>query len=118
MKISKPVSKLGTMKLTVPVNRLKDKTNMAKKIVDKLKSDRNNSYSIGGLMVTAMGVPENKIRQGFGTWDAGLPTMYGRINFILKKLMKKGFVKRVKDGKAWMFYWVGNDHKRVDFSIF
>jgi hypothetical protein len=64
-------------------------------------------------MVEAFKVKEEEILgKPFRDWKKGLPTIYGRIDRSLRKLVKEGKAKVIKDGRAWVYWWVGPKSER------
>lgn len=95
------------VKIKVPVRELV-KENMYDKIVKTLKDDPENAYTTSGIMIESFGVKEDEIYgKAFKDWKKGLPTMYGRIDRNLRQLVKEGKAKVAKNGKAWVYWWVG-----------
>jgi soluble cytochrome b562 len=98
---------LDKMKIKVPVKDLINE-DIYTKVVKTLKDDSENAYTTGGIMVESFGVKAVEIHsKPFKDWKKGLPTMYGRIDRCLKLLVKEGKVKVIKNGKAWVYWWVG-----------
>ena len=98
-----------TVKKKVPVKDL-NKSNIYELIEGKLRGDPDNAYTIAGLMIEVFGVKESQIEnRPFRDWPKGLPTLYSQINRCLANLKSKGFIKSVKHGKAWVYWWSVKD---------
>ncbi len=106
------------MTIKIPVKELKE-MDACGKVTQKLKENRDNAYTISGLMVEVFGVKEKDIHnKPFGAWAKGLPSLYTRIRICLEKLQKQGLVKSVKYGKAMMYYWNWIDEKPTIISAY
>lgn len=93
----------------IPVKEVEGKETVYETIERILKSDKNNAYTIGGLMITAFGVKESEIRgKSFSQWRKGLPTLFTRIRLSLVKLVREGKVNQIKKGRAVVYWWIGN----------
>lgn len=95
------------MGLTIktPIKEINQEKPVIEIVEEKLKSDKNNAYTISGLMVECFGVKESDINQPFRDWKTGQPALYSRIRVALDKLIEEGKVKKGKKGKA-IHYWI------------
>lgn len=72
-----------------------------------LMNDKENAYTISGIMIQRFGVKESSINAPFKFWDKGLPSLYSTIRHCMNNLVQQNLVKKVKDGKAYHYYWIG-----------
>lgn len=89
-----------------PVKELEREKPVMETIEHKLRSDKDNAYTIAGLMIECFGVKESDIDKSFSLWKKGDPTLYSRIRKTLDKLTKQGKIKQVKKGRAVHYWWV------------
>lgn len=74
-------------------------------IATKLSLDRENAYTIAGLMIECFGVKESDIDKSFSLWKKGDPRLYSRIRKALDRLTKEGKIKQAKRGRAVHYWW-------------
>ncbi len=110
--------KLGVkmkVKIKVPVNKIEKEDN-CEKIFEFLKKDKDNAYTVQGLMIEIHGVKESQIHgKSFSERDKKLNTMYSRITSCLKKLERSGKVKSTKHERAYI-YWFNPEYRKFKFS--
>lgn len=95
-----------TLTKKTPVKELRTGSKPVQEIVEQtLMNDKDNAYTIGGIMIEAFGVKEKDINKSFKDWPKGLPTLYTRIRIALKKLEEQGKIKQTKQGKAVHYWW-------------
>lgn len=95
--------------IKVPIKEVEKTEPVIEKLEKFLKNDKENAYTIGGLMITAFGVKESQIRgKSFGQWDPGLPTLFTQVRLSLVKLVREGKLKQKKSGRAMVYWWVEN----------
>lgn len=100
-----------TKKISVKELRTKDTYS---RVLEQLKSDPENAYTISGLMIDVFGIKEKDINnKSFSNWPKGVPSLYTRIRICLEKLQKNGYVKSVKHSRAWVYYWIRRDEKPI-----
>ena len=91
----------------IPVDQIRENS-IEDIVIEALKNDPKNAYTILGLMVDEFGIKESDIAsKPFNLWKKGLPTMYTKIRLTLERLVKEGKVKKQKVGKAQLYWWVG-----------
>lgn len=96
---------MSKVKRKVPVKNL-DKENVYVKVEETLRNDPENAYTTSGIMLESFEVKEEDIHnKSFKDWKKGLPTLYGRIDRVLKRMVKEEKAKVTKDGKAWVYWW-------------
>ena len=101
------------MKIKILVKDL-EKDDILSKVGEQLRKDKENAYTVQGLMVRAFGVKEEEIQnKPFAAWKKGLPTLYSRIGRSLKRLQQGGNVKSKKHERAWVYWWVDLPNIRV-----
>jgi hypothetical protein len=94
--------------IKVPVKEVEGKETVCETVEKTLKNDKNNAYTLGGLMVTAFGVKESEILgKSFSQWKKGLPSLYTRVRLCVAKLVKENKAKQIKKGRAMVYWWVG-----------
>lgn len=94
------------MKIKIPVKNL-ERDDIFAKVEETLRKDKENAYTIQGLMVEAFNVkPEEIKNKPFAMWKNRLPTLYSRIGRVLKILVQRGSVKTKKHERAWVYWWV------------
>lgn len=99
------------MKIKVPVKDLK-KENVGRMIEEKLKGDIEHAYTITGLLVELFNIKMTDIEnKSFRDWPKGIPTKYTKIRLHLEKLVRSGLVEKNMDGRAGVYWWVGNNTK-------
>lgn len=97
----------------IPVKELQTKDTYSR-ILEQLRSDPENAYTISGLMIDVFGVKEKDIKnKPFSYWPKGVPSLYTRIRLCLEKLQKNGYVKSMKHGRAWVYHWIGHQDKPI-----
>ncbi len=86
------------------------KEDVCAKVEKRLRTDKENAYTIAGLMTEVFDVKDKAIEnKPFKDWDKGLPTLYTRIRLCLEKLKKQGKVDSKKHSKAWIYWWTRSD---------
>lgn len=90
----------------IPVKEIEREKPVVETIEHKLKSDRENAYTIAGLMIECFGVKEGDIDKSFSKWKTGDPRLYSRIRKALDKLTTQGKIKQAKKGRAVHYWWV------------
>lgn len=92
------------MKIKIPIKNL-ERDDVYSKVEETLRKDPENAYTIGGIMVTSFGVKTEDIKnKPFSAWKKGQPTLYGRVDRNLRKLVQQGKAKCKKHERA-MVYW-------------
>ncbi len=93
------------VKKKVAVSKIQ-KNNVYDTVKKTLESDKNNAYTVMGLMIEKFGVKEEELdRKAFFQWKAGHPSLYTRVRTSLEKLRKEGIIEKSKDGRAYVYYW-------------
>lgn len=101
------------MKIKIPIKNL-EKEDVMSKVEEFLSRDRENAYTIGGIMVEAFKVKQEDIEnKSFSSWKKGLPTVYSRIGRCLKRLEERGKVKSKKHERAWVYWYIADHPKRT-----
>lgn len=93
----------------VPVKEMEREKPVMETIENRLKSDRDNAYTIAGLMIECFGVKEEDIDKSFSKWKKGDPTLYSRIRKALDVLTKQGKIKQAKRGRAVHYWWIAKE---------
>ncbi len=93
----------------VPVKEMEREKPVMETIERKLYSDRENAYTIAGIMIECFGVKESDIDKSFSKWNKGDPRLYSRIRKALDKLTKQGKIKQAKRGRAVHYWWVAKE---------
>lgn len=91
-----------------------DSIELRDKIILHLQRHPNRAYLVRGLMMDALGVPEEQIKGNFGEWGLcqlqifngrPLATIYSKTRSCLNKLTIEGrVVMQKKDNKVY-FHW-------------
>lgn len=104
------------MSLTIktPVKEMEAERPVIEIVEEKLKSDKNNAYTIAGLMIQCFGAKEGDINQPFRDWPQGQPALYSKIRKALDALTVLGKVKQAKKGKAMHYWYVPWPDREVD----
>ena len=98
-----------TIKIKVPVKDI-EKGDIENKILDKLKNNPTDAYTISGLMIEIFNVKEQDIsNKPFSNWKKGQPTLYTKIRLTLEKMLKKEIIKKAKHEKAYVYWWNQNE---------
>jgi len=100
------------IKIKIPIKEL-EKESVYPKVEKVLMNDPENAYTTIGIMIVAFRVKEEDIyNKSFSAWKEGLPTLYGRVDRSLRKMVKEGKAKVAKNGRAWVYWWVGESKSR------
>lgn len=95
-----------SVKIKIPVESV-EKEDVCTKVEEALKKDKENAYTISGLMIEVFRVKKDDIEnKPFSAWKKGLPTLYSRIGNCLRKLEKTGKVKSRKHEKAFVYWYI------------
>ena len=99
------------MKIKVPIKTL-EKDDIYSKVKETLQEDPENAYTIGGMMVQSFGVKQSDIEnKPFSAWKKGQPTLYGRVDRILRRLVKEGKANNRKHERAMVYWYKKPEHK-------
>ena len=97
-----------TVKIKVPVREVENSPNIKNVILETLRNDPKNAYTISGFMIEKFGFQKDDIdNRPFSKWPKGAPTMYSRIRQTLEKLKREGQIKSTKHEKAVVYWWSG-----------
>ena len=97
------------IKIKVPVKDI-EKDDICSKIEERLKQDKENAYTIAGLMIEVLKIkPADIENKPFKDWKKGLPSKYTSIRLCLQRLKKEEKVNVKKHGKAWIYWWSKED---------
>lgn len=100
-----------TVKIKVPVKDI-EKIDIYSQVEEALKRDRDHAYTIGGLMIDVFNVKKEDFEnKPFSLWKGNSATLYSRITRCLKRLEKVGKIKSAKHGKAFVYWYIGEDNK-------
>lgn len=92
--------------IKVPVKEVEGKETVCETVERTLQKDKDNAYTIGGLMITAFNVKESEIRgKSFSEWRKGLPTLFTQIRLCLQKLVRENKINQRKKGRAVVYWW-------------
>ena len=95
--------------IKVPVKDVKGKKDVRKVVEETLREDKNNAYTIMGLMIAKFDVKESDINgKPFSQWKEGHPSLYTKIRIALEKLKKEGRINSTKSGRAYVYWWNEN----------
>ena len=104
------------MKIKIPIKDL-EKDDIYSKVEETLKNDYENAYTISGIMVQSFGVKQSDIEnKPFSSWKKGQPTLYGRVDRTLRRLVKEGKAKCRKHEKAMVYWWIKQPSTRPRFE--
>ena len=94
------------VKIKIPVKTL-EKEDICAKIENVLQKDKDNAYTISGLMIEVFKIRKEDIEnKPFSAWRNGLPTLYSRISRCLRRLEKLGKIKSTKHEKAFVYWYI------------
>lgn len=90
----------------VPVEEVEKKQDVTSTVIEVLRNDPKNAYTIGGIMVEGFEVKEKDIEnKSFSEWKKGQPTLYSAIRRTVDKLTEQGKLKQKKHGRATVYWW-------------
>jgi hypothetical protein len=91
--------------ITIKIRRSQlESDSVGDKVKEHLKKNKDDAYTIMGLMIEIFGIDREKLNGPFTTWPNGAPSLYTRIRHVLEKLKEEGVVDSKKQGKA-VFYF-------------
>ncbi len=94
-------------RIKIPVTEIQEES-VYDKVATTLQNDRNNAYTIQGLMVTALDVKKSDMDdKPFSQWKKGEPTLYSKVRLSLEKLVREKKVSKAKSKKASVYWWTG-----------
>lgn len=94
------------MKIKIPVREL-DRDNVYSRVEETLEKDPENAYTIAGIMIQTFKInPKDIENKPFSAWKRGQPTLYGRIDRCLRRLVKEGKAQVRKHEKAMVYWWI------------
>lgn len=103
-----------SLTIKLPVKEL-ERTSVCDKVMETLRSDPHNAYTLMGLLVVRFEVKEHEILgKPFSQWRKGIPSLYGKIKWCLDRAVNENRVIRKKRGKAVFYWW--NAKERPDDS--
>lgn len=104
------------MKTKILVKDL-EKDDVYSKVEETLENDPQNAYTIVGIMIESFGVKKSDIEnKPFSNWKKGQPTLYGRIDRTLRRLVNEGKAKCRKHERAMVYWWVKQPLVRPKFE--
>jgi hypothetical protein len=104
------------VKIKIPINKI-EKNDICEKVIEHLEKDKNNAYTVQGLMMEVFGVNKKDLEgTSFSDRNKNLNTMYGRITNCLRKLEKFGKVKSAKHERAFV-YWINPEYSKLNIKL-
>src|SRR3989344_2751083 len=90
--------------IKLPIKKLEGRS-VCEQVEELLRTDKENAYTVGGIMMDVFGVKEKEINRPFKDWESGRTTLYSRIRSCLEKMVKEEKANKKSEGRA-DYYWL------------
>lgn len=91
----------------ISIDELKQVPNVPKEVRNFLQKNKENAYTIQGILINLYGIKEKDVRGvSFKNMKKGLPTLYTKVRRTLEKLVEEGKANKKQRGHAIYYYLI------------